>query len=59
MQQMRVEGDREDDIILLELEIEYKFFFFFWVKKLCFWKKIFKQQQGFDWFFSLRFVAIN
>ncbi len=36
MQQNRVEGDREDDMILLELEIEYTFFFFFWEKKLCF-----------------------
>jgi hypothetical protein len=30
MQQKRVEGDREDDMILLELEIEYTFFFFLW-----------------------------
>jgi hypothetical protein len=28
MKQKRVEGDKEDDMILLELEIEYMFFFF-------------------------------
>jgi hypothetical protein len=28
LQQKRVEGDREDDKILLEIEIEYTFFFF-------------------------------
>ncbi len=28
IQQKRVEGDREDDMILLELEIEYTFFCF-------------------------------
>ncbi len=28
MQQKRVEGDREDDMVLWELEIEYTFFFF-------------------------------
>ncbi len=33
MQQKRVEGDREDDMILLELEIEYKFFLFFFEKR--------------------------
>jgi hypothetical protein len=33
MQQKRVEGDREDDMILLELDIEYKFFLFFFEKR--------------------------
>ncbi len=34
MQQKRVEGDREVDMILLELEIEYTvFYLFFWEKK--------------------------
>jgi hypothetical protein len=33
MQQKRVEGDREDDVILLELEIEYTFFLFFFEKR--------------------------
>jgi hypothetical protein len=33
MQQKRVEGDREDDMILLELEIEYTFFLFFFLRK--------------------------
>ncbi len=28
MQEKRVKGDSEDDMILLELEIEYTFFFF-------------------------------
>jgi hypothetical protein len=29
MQQKRVEGDKEDDMILMELDIEYRFFCFF------------------------------
>jgi hypothetical protein len=33
MQQKRVDGDREDDMILLELEIEYKIFCFFFEKR--------------------------
>ncbi len=33
MQQKRVEGDREDNMILLELEIEYTFYFFFYEKR--------------------------
>jgi hypothetical protein len=59
MQQKRVEGDREDDMILLELEIDYTFFCFFWEKKFCFWKKIFKKLQSFAWLFYSRFIDIN
>jgi hypothetical protein len=33
MQQKRVEGDREDDMILLELEIEYTFFLLVFLRK--------------------------
>jgi hypothetical protein len=33
MQQKRLEGAREYDIILLELEIEYTFFCFFFEKR--------------------------
>ena len=36
MQQKRVEGDREDDVILLELELEYTFFCFFLRKEIMF-----------------------
>ncbi len=40
MQQNRVEGDREYDMILLELEIEYTFFFFFLRKEIMFFEEI-------------------
>jgi hypothetical protein len=47
-QQKRVEGDKENYMILLELENEYTFFYLFLLKKkLCFCKKIFKKPQGF------------
>ncbi len=36
MQQKGVEGDREDDMILLELEIEQTFFYFFLRKEIMF-----------------------
>jgi hypothetical protein len=39
MQQKRVEGDREDDMILLELEIEYTFFLFFMRKEIMFFEE--------------------
>jgi hypothetical protein len=36
MQQKRVEEDREDDMILMELDIEYTFFCFFLRKDIMF-----------------------
>ncbi len=33
MQQKRIEGDREDDMILLELDIEYIRFYVFFEKR--------------------------
>ncbi len=33
IEQKRVEGDREDDMILLELEIEYTFFLLVFLRK--------------------------
>ncbi len=47
MQQKRLEGDREHDLILMEVDIEYMFLFLFKEKTLCIEKKIFKQLQGF------------
>jgi hypothetical protein len=39
IQQKRVEGDREDDMILLELEIEYIFLFFLQKRNYVFGRK--------------------
>ncbi len=36
MQKKRVEGDREDDMILLEVEIEYTFFCLLLRKEIMF-----------------------
>ncbi len=39
MQQKRVEGDREHDLILMEVEIMYMFFLFFLRKDIMFWEE--------------------